>query len=89
LGQAKYQRDCNNHSGDGAEDAIEALGENESAVRLRYDENGQKRPSWIVEASPECDVECEQRCRKCLDRKGQSDRCLMIEPRWLFGEPAA
>src|SRR6266581_1761497 len=89
LGQAKYQRDCNNHSGDGAEDAIEALGEDESTVRLRYDENGQKRPPWIVEASPECDVECEQRCRERLDRKGQSDRCLIVEPPRLFEKPAA
>src|SRR5712672_31211 len=87
LRQTKYQRDRNKHSGDGAEDTIEALGENEPAIRLRYDVNRQKRPSWIVEASPECDVECEQGRGKCLDRKSQSDRRLVIEPRRLFDEP--
>jgi len=89
LGETKYQRDRNEQPRDGAKDAIEALGENESAVRLRDHENGQKGPSWIVEASPECDVECEQGCRKRLDRKSQSGRGLMIEPIRLFEEPRA
>ena len=89
LGQPKYQRDRNQHPGDGAKDAIEALGENESAVRLRYHEDGQKRPAWIVEASPECDVEREQRCRKRLDREGHCDRRVMVEPIRLLEEPVA
>ena len=64
LGKAKYQRDRDKHPGDGTEDAIEALGENESAVRLRYHEDGQKRPAWIIEASPECDVRARARMRQ-------------------------
>jgi hypothetical protein len=89
LGQTEYQCDRNEHPGDGAKDTIESLGKNESAFRLRYHKNGQKRPSGIVQASPECDVKCEQGRGKCLDRKSQTDNCLMIEPIRLFEEPTA
>ena len=57
LGECKDESNRNEHPCDGAEHAVEALGDNETAVRLRHDENRQHRPSGVIERRPECDKE--------------------------------
>ena len=71
--EQEYERDRNERPCDGAEDAVEALGENETAVRLGDDEHRQKRPFGFIEFEPERKKKREKNRRAGLERERKGD----------------